>query len=279
MSETTTALPGPFCVDAHVHLHDCFELQTFLDAAATHVRTQGAQAHVAAAGVLLFAEGADAHRFRALRDRFEEQPVAGWTRRRTQEQESLVLVRERSETLIVVAGRQVVTAERLEVLALCTDAEIADGMPLQATIRQAQKAGALPVIPWGFGKWWFRRQRLVQAAIENAAPGELFLGDNGGRPERSPRPALLRLAEQHGIYTLPGSDPLPFASEMGKAGRYGFLLNGDLDAEWPARSIRSWLRNADGPPPPYGRREAAVHFVRIQLAMQMRGALAKMRRA
>jgi hypothetical protein len=272
-------LRGPFHVDAHVHLHDCFQLQTFLDAAAAHARMESVRARVAPAGVLLFAESSGAHRFRDLRDRFEELGVAGWECRRTQERESVILVRDQGELLIAVAGRQIATAQQLEVLALCGDVEIGDGMPLAATIRQVQAAGALPVIPWGFGKWWFRRQRLVRAAVENAAQPGLFLGDNGGRPQWSRRPALFRLAEKRGIFALPGSDPLPFASEMGKVGRYGFVLDADLDAERPAAAIRRWLLGTARPPQTYGRREAALHFARVQLAMQVRGALSARRAA
>lgn len=53
-----------------------------------------------------------------------------------------------------MAGRQIVTAEKLEVLALGTDLDIDDGRPIREVLSLVTENGGLPVIPWGAGKWW-----------------------------------------------------------------------------------------------------------------------------
>ena len=35
------------------------------------------------------------------------------------------------------------------------DREFADGRPIPDVLAAVAEAGAIPVIPWGFGKWWF----------------------------------------------------------------------------------------------------------------------------
>ena len=84
------------------------------------------------------------------------------------------------ETLVLVAGRQIQTLEGLEALALGTDSEFPDGLELTAALAEVRASGALAVLPWGFGKWWFRRGQLARKAIDSAAANEFFLGDNRG---------------------------------------------------------------------------------------------------
>ncbi len=84
-----------------------------------------------------------------------------------------------ADRLLVLAGRQVVSAEGVEVLAQCTAAQFANGRPLEETIEEIQAAGALAVLPWGVGKWLGRRGKLV---TEAAARSPILLGDNAGRP-------------------------------------------------------------------------------------------------
>ena len=73
--------------------------------------------------------------------------------------------------VLVIAGRQIVSAERIEVLALGTRTQIPDGQPLAATIDAVRADGALAVLPWGFGKWWGARGRMVDAYLETATGG------------------------------------------------------------------------------------------------------------
>ena len=83
--------------------------------------------------------------------------------------------------LRIVAGRQIVTSERLEVHALGTRARFADGLDMEQTLAAVRQTGALAVLPWGAGKWLGSRGRQVTDLLGREAQ-DLLLADNGGRP-------------------------------------------------------------------------------------------------
>ena len=98
----------------------------------------------------------------------------------------------------------------------------------------------------------------------------LYAGDNGGRPRGFGRPRLLALAEQHGKYVLPGTDPLPLRGEDRKAGRFGFVAELDLDPKRPFDSLRRWLVTQTSSPTAYGRLEGLPVFLERQIALRAR---------
>jgi len=171
--------------------------------------------------------------------------------------------------LVVIAGHQIVTAEKLEVLALCCPPEVREGEPLEATIAAVRSCGGVPLLPWGFGKWMFSRGKCIARVVEGAAPWPL-LGDNGGRPALSWTPRLLRRGAARGIPVLPGSDPLPFADQVRRVGRVGVIMEAALDLERPATSVRKWLITLRPPLRPFGNGLGPWEFARDQLRMQWR---------
>jgi hypothetical protein len=261
---------APILADGHVHFHACFALARFLDAALENLRAGRRQLGLGnGPGALLFTETSRDHVFRALRD--GRSPHSGpWSFEATDESGAIVAVREPGEALLVIAGRQVATGDGLEVLALGTDAEFPDGLPLGEALARVDAAGAIPVLPWGFGKWWLRRGRLVRDALLATAGPRFFLGDNAGRLRLMRDPPLFRAAAARGTLILPGSDPLPFRSQTTKAGRYGFALPGALDRGRPAEALKRILREQRAQPAVFGRRERLLDFCRLQLAMQLR---------
>jgi hypothetical protein len=256
-------------VDAHVHVHRCFDERVFFDSALTNLRAANGEraGGLDSIGCLLFTEAAGADIFSGLSARASDRGGL-WQFRPTDEDCSLIACRDGEMSLVVVAGRQIVSAEQIEVLALGTTATLPDGGTLAQTLAAVRAAGALPALPWGFGKWLGRRGRLIAQQIASARPGELFLGDNGGRPALSPRPRLFALAEARGVAVLPGSDPLPIAQEVSKVARYGFVLQATFDAAAPFAGIRGALAGLAGSPEPFGRLERWPAFVHRQIAMQ-----------
>lgn len=246
-------------VDSHVHFHPCYGLSAFLDGALRNFRKAGT-----GTGYLLLTESAGAHWFRRWRDGLKTED---WRFEPTMEEESLRARNGIGEGLVLVAGRQIVTRERLEVLALGKDLELRDGLPLHEILERVRESGALPVLPWGFGKWWGRRGAVVSEALRQ--DGELFLGDNGGR--LGPDPALFRQARKLGVRVLPGSDPLPFARHAGLAGSYGFTLPHAVDFERPAETLLRRIRESSQPRA-FGRRAGLPRFLRDQVGMQLRSA-------
>jgi hypothetical protein len=166
------------------------------------------------------------------------------------------------------------TAEGLEVLALGCVESFADGQPLEACLAFAAAHARWTVLPWGFGKWWFGRGRVVARVLQAAgarrrdARSELFLGDNAGRAASLGQPRMFTRARQLGIRILPGSDDLPLRVPLTAAGSYGAVLAGPLDLEQPARHVRRLLHEADGQPPVFGGCQASLsRFCRRQLTL------------
>ncbi|HVR99610.1 MAG TPA: hypothetical protein VMW27_23500 [Thermoanaerobaculia bacterium] len=266
----TTLQPKTALVDAHVHVHAAFDPDRFLSGALEGFRRGAAAAGIAApfTGCLLLAESAGERWFRQAAG---SGAAGSWRLEPTAEPESLRARRPDGAELVVIAGRQVRTREGLEVLALATAEDFADGLPLAETLDRVRASGALPVLPWGFGKWWFSRGALVAAEL-GSGRGELYLGDNAGRPTRFGRPRLFREAAERGVPVLAGSDPLPLAGHGTRAGSYGFLLAGPLDEAQPARSLAALvrrLRAAGAQPRPFGRTSGLLRFCRDQAALRL----------
>lgn len=150
------------------------------------------------------------------------------------------------QPLLVFAGRQIVTAERLEVLALTRDVDLADGYPLLKTLERVRDAGALPCLAWSPGKWWGGRGRLVRALLADQTQ-YLIIGDCALRPRFWREPYLMRQAAARGWPILAGSDPLPFPGDEQRAGQYGFhVLLEAYDPKQPAAALRAALARGDG---------------------------------
>lgn len=274
-------LSGPFLIDGHVHYYPNFDRDRFFDSALANFRS-AAGAHASNteyAGWLLLAESAGMHYFRRFRDTAGQTADGVWTIQATGEAESLVARRDTGAKLLLVAGRQVITAEGLEVLALCCDASPDDGRPLRAAVAAARGLDAIVVLPWAFGKWWLRRGDLIDEFVKAAEPTQIFLGDNGGRTRLGPRPRPFRVAESRGIRILPGSDPFPLRFDAGRTGSYGFVIDGTVERSRPAAGLKRLLRNGVDSPLPYGDPIGVIGFCRNQLLVRVNPQRSRLRRA
>jgi len=266
------SLGPPILVDAHAHLHQRFDPETFLAAAESNFRQAATALGTGGSvvGLLVLTAGRDEDSWHRLAS-FKAAPgPAAWACLKTGEELSLLVERAGDIRLILVAGRQLRTAEALEVLALGCNRDLPEGRPIGETLLAVRDCGALPVVPWGFGKWWGRRGRLLANLLETEPPASFFLGDNGGRPSSFPRPGTLEMARRVGIRDLPGSDPLPFAGEVARAGSRGFVLPAPLDRDAPAAGLLNQLRDPDFHPETYGPGERLLPFTVKQIGMQLR---------
>lgn len=271
MTNNTTTL---ICCDTHVHFYDCFDTGQFLDSAWSNFQ-RAASRHGAGdrfSGILLLTETCHDHWFSAIADASagKQSPETDWTFLETGEDESLLARNPDGRELVIIAGRQLVTSENLEVLALATSGERPDGAPITDTIDWVRQAGGVPVVPWGFGKWWGKRGRFLSRLLDNSTTDRFFLGDNSGRPWFLGKPHHFVSAEHEKRRILPGSDPLPFHSETGRAGSAGIIFREELNRETPAHTIRSSIDNPDTGIDNYMQCELLLPFVRNQVAMQLR---------
>lgn len=253
--------------DGHVHLHDWFDLDGFLDGAARNLGDAAGQvgAGTGAVGCLCLTETRQQHGF----VRLQEERDGVWSAERTLEDSSLVMRKGGTTTLVVLAGRQVVTRERLEVLLLGSAAELPDGEPVERTLDLAAATDGLVVLPWGFGKWTFGRGRIIERLLSTVPGGRLFVGDNGNRPTALSEPRLLRRARELGVRVVPGSDPFPLPSHERRAGRCGVFLECAPDLQRPARQIRELLLSGPAQPETFRQPEPIMQFALSQVAMRM----------
>lgn len=252
-------------VDAHVHFHDRQRVAPTLDAAAANFRIacnrgDGLQ------GVLLLTQAADEQVYESLPGLSS---LGDWSIAPASDEAETLIARRGRESIAIVCGRQLRTAEGLEVLALGTRARFPDGLPLSDAIGSVRHSGALAVLPWGFGKWLGLRRRLVENVFSGVSDGRLFAGDNGGRMRMLPMPRLIRDAKARGYRVLPGSDPFPIAADHRRVGAFGFMAETGLPDSAPWRALRTWLVGINTSPAPYGRGCNPIRFAVNQFGIQM----------
>ena len=176
-------------IDGHVHLHDCYSPSTFLESARRNFDLAGQRlGRSALPGVLMLTESEGIDWFGRLARQAAGQttedriPLDPWTIESTPDPAALWAT-SGDRKLLLLAGRQVVAREGLEVLVLGTTAKISDGLSLEQAMTEGASHGALRVIPWGAGKWLFGRGRLLSGIIlAQRMNDDFFLGDGAGPP-------------------------------------------------------------------------------------------------
>ncbi|EYD70366.1 hypothetical protein [Limimaricola hongkongensis] len=251
-------------IDAHVHIHPGFDRAVFLQSAADNLARAGAaRGHPPAPGGLILTEipGADVFdAFAAGRGL-----PRGWRAQApSQDPEALWLQGPEGRELLLVSGRQFVSAEGLEILAVGGRPEGLGGQPAAEILARLGGMGLPAVLPWGAGKWIGERGRVLRALLDAAARPGVLLGDNAGRPFGWPKPGCFR----GGPPVLPGTDPLPIAAAAQDAGRYGVVCDQPLPRARPAAALRDWLLRLTVQPPVFGRRCGPVAFAHRQVMLR-----------
>ena len=308
-SSQTTVL-----VDAHVHLYDCFDLLDYFDAARRNFSAI-AQSLSAATLTDSTVSGATFSGTTSPDSSESGTPLPGANPVRncllcvdlqdkslTAEQERLsqipgytysdchsmepfsgcVTHNESGFAIEMIWGHQIVTAENLELLCFNLPTDVQRGIALADLLEIMNHEDAFAILPWGFGKWWGRRGRVVDQTLVQYGVNDpntqkdlaLFVGDNGGRPRLTasgfPIPGLIDQAVKAGIWNISGSDPLPFSAQASKPGSHGVILQGAYDASRPHRSVNALLRALSEQPGVFGAGERWVDFFKSQVRMQLR---------
>ena len=269
-------------VDAHVHIYDCFETGALLDAALGNF-TQAAQnrglEEVELTAVLLLAETSRDFWFQRTHEKCNQNqhPLAvghRWEINKTLDR-AVLQARKLSEVtgdekhIFIMAGRQIVTAEGLELLALATNSMFEDGLSISSALDAVREQDSIPVLPWAVGKWLGKRGKLLSALLENETNAGLCLGDNGGRPVFWRSPSHFKLAREKNFHLLPGTDPLPFPNEARRIGSFGFMVNGRLSNTQPSADLKRILRNGTSQTTAYGELETSLRFIANQIRLRV----------
>jgi len=273
-------------VDAHVHIYDCFELDIMLDAALLNFSKAANYIGLenTVTGVLLLAETRSYNWFQHARDIcIKKQPLLaeekGWEIQLTPDSTALLAKQDKDRPgdkndsynmqIYIIAGRQIITAEGLELLALATDHVFEDGLPVSSALAVARASGAIPVFPWAVGKWLGERGKILSALLSRDSPADLCLGDNSGRPVFWRNPLHFKQACALNMHVLPGTDPLPFASEAMRVGSFGFSMRGQLGKTQPTADLKQLLRAKETRLLAYGRLEKPWRFFVNQFRLRM----------
>lgn len=148
----------------------------------------------------------------------------------------------RKHEVFLIAGHQVVTAEGLEVLGLCVEPQLPDGLTISEAITAVNSHGGVAVIPWSPGKWIGKRGRILNSMLESSDASALLLGDIYMRPRWFPRPSEFKAWEKRGGRVVLGSDPLPLDGEEEIVGRCGNWSSSEFCANTPLASAKAFLQ-------------------------------------
>lgn len=196
-------------VDTHLHAYRCYDINVWFKAlssnlARTNARKMAGCLVTAASGGVSLSE---------LAGLLPTVPSASdWQFDYDEGAGLLSMCHELYGELALVAGHQLVSSERLEVLALLDRGSRPrlEGCGAQELIDTILERDALPVLSWAPGKWWGKRGEIVKKLLDLYTPDTLLLGDSALRPAVLwPLPFIMRRARRDGFSILSGSDPLP----------------------------------------------------------------------
>lgn len=267
---------GPMLVDTHAHLYNCYGGEVYFDATLANfnrARTRlglpsGEEASTP--GCLLLVEPGELQLFDAL---LEQRELEGgrWRFIPCGDGLSLIAQKNGDDALLFIRGRQIQTRERLEVLSLCNNATIPDYIETIDALKRTLDQDGLPVLPIGGGKWLGSRGRFVEDIMASSLGEQIWLGDNAGRFGAGPTPRQFLQAKQLGRWVLPGSGTVAFGSQGRRVGRYGMLLDIQVDRDSPAASIKQAIRAGGEHPIVFGRPDSLINYVKCQSLMQIYG--------
>jgi hypothetical protein len=265
---------GWILADGHVHIHDPLIEYSCLDWALKNFSKVAGLLNLTGYidHILFLAESASANWFAkqyslAVQSLFN--PPDRYRCSVTEENMSLCFENDSADRLFVIAGRQIISSERLEVLALGLNGDYPDGQPLRKIISDIRESDCIAVLPWGVGKWLGARKYIITSLLADIPDTGIFLGDSGNRPFFWPLPAFFNPSGQGGLGNLPGSDPLPLAHQEKRIGSFGFLLQGPLNQHLPFQELKKRLIEDSTPIRTFGETERLFPFLWNQTAMQL----------
>lgn len=247
--------------DGHFHLYPCYDLSRAIGNLVKNLRLLAEENRDRAPRrepfkIAFMAESRQHDYYRNILDRQIDFGALGFETAGETEKHSILFIERGRLSMALVAGRQIVTEEKIELLGLGMEEVVPDGLAAEATVEKIIAADGLPVLAFSPGKWLFRRADVVRRLVNTKFDRPLLIGDSALRPLEWGKPAVMRRV---GAVILPGSDPLPLTGEEKYAGCYGFVYAGPFDISRPLASMRQIIADNPGAIIPAGRRGSAVN--------------------
>ncbi len=249
-----------FVIDAHVHLYPGFSLDKVVYRAWCNFSSL--HTNPTSVKFLLLTERSDCTAFAQIK---KQKSIAGFTVQDIAP-EAIRLHDSKQRVLYIMAGRQIVTAESLEVCCLVSTFNLPDRQfSTVETIRRVNQAGGVAALNWAPGKWLFKRGKLVARLLDEFTPEQLLIGDTSMRPDFWTTPRLMKQAMRKSFRIVAGSDPLPFKGEEENIGRYVCSLEAPWQEDRPVESLRMALIDPKNAIRRLGRRSATLEFIGRQV--------------
>ena len=259
-------------VDGHVHIYSHYNLNDAIKIGINNLKsTIKEKTDSDVIPVWLLVERHDCSFFNEATDsapiNFEN---SGYTLNTSDEKETLIIEKDGTPILFILAGRQIVTQEGLEVMSLASTLFIEDRTKSTAqVIEHINKNGGVALINWAPAKWFFSRGKVVDKMLDIFSPDELLIGDTSLRTTMWQLPKLMSKAIKKGFKIIAGSDPLPFENEEKLIGTYCFQLTGKFDEKQPAASIRQLLKSSASDISIKGKRNGLIKFLKRQIRIML----------
>ncbi|MBN2234283.1 MAG: hypothetical protein JW706_03980 [Opitutales bacterium] len=253
--------------DTHAHLHADCDIPLSWNAAYRNLSRFSAGKDFSAVVFLADMEGQSF--FEDLHASIGSKIGSTWSVSATDEAVSVKLTRDDGACIYVVAGAQVVSLERVEVLLLGTRTRLRDGLSLIDVLQGSGDRTGWTVLPWGVGKWIGKRGAMVASAF-GACPGSagVWTGDNGNRPWFWPEPELFGRQRKLGMPVFRGTDPLRIPGDTLRIGSFGNRLVCDFDPDRPFASLNAAIRSGDAEIGDFGSPMGMVRFVANQIRLR-----------
>ncbi len=153
--------------DTHVHLYPWYDLGAAVGGLSRRLGSfDGASLRAA-----FLTERSDGRYFSDVREGKVGAAVEGHEFHPGGEEGVVILAEGGKVKLYLLAGRQIVTGEGIEILALLSDSRIRDGLAADEVVAAVLDSGGIPVLSWAPGKWLFRRGKVVEKLLDRSSPG------------------------------------------------------------------------------------------------------------
>lgn len=257
-------------VDTHAHYYNFCDFETYFNYAYLNMKTAATRMEAVSYNfVICLLETENSQWFeKLLLIATSSAKLGEWSIKSVDNNQALALTRNENESLIIVPGRQVITAENLEVIIVGLVKNIPYRKQVNYYVDEFSQS-YLVIIPWGVGKWLGKRgKRVSQLLSENRNP--YALGDNSGRTRLWSNIRQFKQAKKIGKGILAGSDPLPVTGQFKKVATYGSAITGSIQGKDLYKQIRERLLDTQsGNVKTYGKVDGLFDFVVSQFLLRI----------
>lgn len=251
-------------IDTHVHVYHCYEAEKFLSQAARNSDASDPAANL----ILCLTESSGFNFFQKLENNASSNTlVAGWSISKIPGHPAVVL-NKAGQQIIIIAGRQIITQQGLEVIALFNNFEYNDGEDTQSIIDKINQDNGIAVLPWGVGKWLGKRGTIITDLLKTNKPDKLVIADISARPSLWPVPEQFSVAKKSGYNCLYGTDPLPLNHDQLRIASAGMVLDLSSDPVQAVADMKNILIE-QLPEKIFGKRVSALRFLKDQLMLRI----------